>query len=146
MSELVPEQTVIARAVNIGVQTTGSGKEYVSVDFPVDHDGDEVLVEAKLWLTEKAMKRTIASLRLMGWWGDDLYKLKEEGALRNEVSIDIRHEEYPAGKFTARVAFINEKPANPEELEKKKLELARKFKSLAQETKPATKPDDDLPF
>jgi len=142
---MIPEQKIIARAVAIGIQTTSQGKEYVSADFPVDVDGDEQLVEWRGWLTEKAMDRTIESLRLMGWWGDDLYRLKDEGALRNEVTIDIRQEEFN-GKTTARVAFINEKPADPEAIEKKKQDLARRFKAAAQKTKPAAPPDDDLPF
>lgn len=142
---LVPEQITLARCINIGIQYTGSGKEFVSADFPVEVDGEEQTVEWRGWLTEKTMERTIESLRLMGWYGDDLYKLKEDGALRNEVQITIRHEEFK-GKTSARVAFVNAKPDNPEEAEKKKLELARKFKSAAQKTKPATPPDDDIGF
>lgn len=145
---MIPEGIYIGRATAIGIETTMKGKEYVSADFDIEtEDGEADTVEWRGWLTPAALERTIESLRLMGWHGDDIYELARDGALRNEVSLDVRHEEYK-NKVTARVSFINSKEVDLVAVEKKKQALAERIKKVAAKTKPENPPaeDDDLPF
>lgn len=137
--EMAPEGTYKTRCTAIGIETTSTGKEYVSADFEIsDEYGEETfIVEWRGWLTDKAMKRTIESLRLMGWHGDDLFELARDGAKDNEVNVDVRHEEYN-GKTTARIAFINSADLDPAEIEKRRRALAEKFKAASADTKPTT--------
>lgn len=55
------------------------------------------------YFSEKAEDRTMESLRLMGWKGDDVCDL---GELPNEVSVVVDHEKYN-GKVTAKVQWVN---------------------------------------
>lgn len=146
----IAEAIYEARAVNIGIQTTSTGKDYVSADFDIeDDDGEVQTVEWRGWLTEKAAKRTLESLRLMGWTGDDVFgDLKADGALGNKVNIDVRHEEYQ-GKTTARVSFINAPDADPAETEKKREAMRAKLAKVAKTLPHAPKNADDsdgIPF
>ncbi len=114
---LVPASKYFAVAEpGVCVSSTKSGKEYVAADFKITRGelAGEV-VSWSGWLTDKAMDRTIASLRAlmhnevvvlgnaMGWVGDDISDL---GELTNEVSITVDHDEYD-GKTRARVAWVN---------------------------------------
>lgn len=148
MGNLAPEGIYEAPAVAVGIETTMKGDDYVSADFEVtDENGESYKVPWRGWLTEKTEDKTIAALRLMGWYGDDIYAgLAQEGALRNVVKLDVKHEEYK-GKVTARVAFINGPDPDPVATEKKREAKRERLRKKALLTKPATPPDDsDLPF
>lgn len=65
------------------------------------------------YFTDKTSERTIKSMQLMGWRGDDLTDFSE-GALNgldsNEVSIVVEHEEYDREgetKTAVKVAWVN---------------------------------------
>ena len=143
-----PEGIYQARCVAIGVETTMSGKDYISADFDItDDNGEAYVVEWRGWLTEKTERKTIEALRLLGWQGDDIYNdLAAEGCLRNKVELDVRHEEYK-GKVTARVAFINGPDPDPVATEKKREAQRERLKRVAGLVKPIVQDsDDDLPF
>lgn len=143
-----PEGIYKTRCVAIGIETTQTGKDYVSADFDVEtEDGEVFTVEWRGWLTEKTEDKTIKALRLMGWHGDDIFgDLVADGAMRNEVDVDVRHEEYK-GKTTARIAFINGPDPDPVATEKKREAQRDRLRRKAAATKPSgPPPDDDLPF
>lgn len=145
---IAPEGKFEERCVSIGVDTTNSGTDFISADFEiVDMDENKFKVEWRGWLTEKTMERTLKSLRLMGWDGDDIYE-DLSSAKRNKVQIDVRHEEYK-GKTTARVAFINELNPDPVALEKKRAAMREKLRLKARTLPLAPSqidPDDDIGF
>lgn len=145
---IAPEGKFEERASSIGVETTMKGDDYISVDFEVaTMDEDIFKVEWRGWLTDKTMERTLKSLRLMGWEGDDIYG-DLSTAKRNKVQIDVRHEEYK-GKTTARVAFINELNPDPVALEKKRETMRAKLREQAKKlplAKPQIDPEDDVGF
>lgn len=145
---IAPEQIYEERCVAIGIQQTMKGDDYVSADFEVTTDDGEVFtVEWRGWLTEKTETRTLESLRLMGWTGDDVYgDLAGEGALRNKVKVDVRHEEYK-GKTTARVSFINGPDLDPVATEKKREAIRERLRKKAKAIPVAPPVDDDgIPF
>jgi hypothetical protein len=54
--------------------------------------------------TKTPFERTVESLRICGWRGDDLSDLT--GITENEVSLVIEHDEYN-GKVSAKVKWVN---------------------------------------
>ncbi len=142
MGTLAPEAVYLDRCVAVGIENTMKGDEYVSADFQVtDENGEVYTVVWRGWLTAKTEDRTIESLRLMGWYGDDIYQLARDGATRNKVKLDVRHEEYK-GKTTARVSFINAADLDPAATERKREATRERLRKKAQATKPAMPPDD----
>lgn len=147
MGTIAPEAVYEARCVAIGIETTMSGKDYISADFDiVDDNGEAYTVEWRGWLTEKTERKTMEALRLLGWQGDDIYEdMAAEGALRNKVKIDVRHEEYK-GKTSARVAFINGPDPDPVSTEKQRAERRARMKRVAGTVKAIPLEEDDIGF
>jgi len=105
---IIPEGTYKARRKRHDFMVSPKkGTEYISIVFRISpdqpHAGD--LVERQAWLTDAAMDRTLADLKLLGWDGVDIEEL---GPLDNEVDIVIKHDYDDNDRPTARVAFINE--------------------------------------
>ena len=98
-------KTYKARGIDGYVDKAGTGTEYVAIKLRVTN-GDETDSEITWfgYFTDKTIDRTIESLRILGWRGDDLSDLA--GITENEVEIVVRNEEYE-GQTRARVAFIN---------------------------------------
>ena len=87
-----------------------TGTPFVMVSFPVKNDdGTERFLGWRGYFTEKTTDRTIESLRIMGFAGEDLSQL--EGLDTNEVDLVVEDEEHE-GKTYEKVQFIN-KPRGP---------------------------------
>lgn len=87
---------------------TNSGKEQVAVELSVVDEGD-FFGERITWygyFTELTFDRTLESLRILGWNGDDLSDLS--GIDQNEAQAVIEEEEYD-GKLRLKVKWINAK-------------------------------------
>ena len=95
-----------ARGVQAALGKTSKGGEQVAVEFQV-YDAEGVPGESITWygyFTEKTFERTIESLRLCGWTGNDLSDLS--GVDANEVSLTIENEEYN-GTTRSKVQWVN---------------------------------------
>lgn len=110
---MVPKGTYRAKATRgeYGVTPT-SGNDFISVAFQIVEDGEQKgqTVGYRGFFTEKAMERTMESLRTAGctFPGNDITNL--EGLGSTEVQIAVDHEEYESKgekKTAARVAFVN---------------------------------------
>jgi hypothetical protein len=80
------------------------GTEQIAVDFEIV-DGDERgrRITWYGYFTEKTEERTIESLRICGWVGDDISGIVD---LPNEVELVIEPETYE-GKTRSRVKWVN---------------------------------------
>lgn len=102
--------TIVATAL----RTTNTGKDCVSVQFKTVADlatgeGVEKTLFGSLWLTEKALTRTVQTLREIGWQGTTFAELNGRNALWGaEVEISTSEEEYN-GKTREQVAFVHAK-------------------------------------
>lgn len=85
--------TYRARAVSGGLGYAGNGTEQLGVDFVIT-EGPSEGQHVTWWgyFSEKAITRTVESLRTMGWQGDDLCDLT--GIDQNLVDLVIEPEEY----------------------------------------------------
>jgi hypothetical protein len=115
---MIPNGSYTAKAKSGALGTTSGGKEQVAVQFVVG-DGEQA-GETITWygyFTEKSVDRTLESLRIAGWRGDDLADLSD---LSREdapvVELVIAAEVYE-GKTNARVKWIN-RPGNGPALKK----------------------------
>lgn len=95
--------TYKARAVSAALEKSAQkGTEQVNVTFRTESG------ETIHWIgffTEKTQARTIESLMLCGWNGDDFATFA--GVDKNDVNIVVEHEMYE-GKSRARVAWVND--------------------------------------
>lgn len=106
---MIDEQTVRARAVEGALGTASNGTEQVGVQFVLLEGPDEGKnITWYGFFTEKTVDRTIESLRLCGWQGDDLSDLT--GIDANDVYLVIAHEENQKGETIARVQWVNGQP------------------------------------
>lgn len=105
----------IHRAIAQSIQFGHAGqdeKPQVVVEFKCVSEDDPDHGYSISWFgffTEKALKRTIESLRYIGWKGDDLAELPglaETGMLADEVDLVVEHEEYE-GQLKAKVSWVN---------------------------------------
>jgi hypothetical protein len=99
------DRTYRAKATLWDLGETETGKEQVAVEFMIltpDADVDRITWFG--FFTEKTFDRTIESLRIMGWTGNDLSDL--QGLDTNEVDLVIADEEYK-GKWTPKVRWVN---------------------------------------
>jgi hypothetical protein len=94
-----------AKARTWGLGETDTGKEQVAIEFEI------LTAEAEFnhitwfgYFTEKTFDRTIESLRICGWEGNDLSDL--QGLDKNEVELVIEDEEYK-GNLIAKVKWVN---------------------------------------
>lgn len=95
----------VARAEQWGLGETDTGKEQVAVGFQIlTQDADIPYITWHGYFTDKAADRTIESLRICGWEGDDLTNL--QGLDKNEVELVIEDEEYD-GKVRPKVRWVN---------------------------------------
>jgi len=95
-----------ARATDVALGMTETGKEQIAVSFEVV-DGDQAGEEITWYgyFTEKTAERTIESLRHMGWQGNDLAAIAVD-QLPNEVSIVVDADEYN-GVTRMKVQWVN---------------------------------------
>jgi len=104
MPELIPAGNYRARAVDWGLATTKGGKEQVVVTFALEElEGYRITWYGHF--TDKSWKRTVESLRLCGWEGEDLQDLT--GLDGNEVAVVVNHETFE-GNTHARVSWVND--------------------------------------
>lgn len=97
--------TYKAKAKSWGLGESGTGKEQVAVSFDILTEGAELPnITWYGYFTEETMARTVESLRICGWKGDDLSVL--DGLDANEVDLVIDEEVYE-GKTQTKVKWIN---------------------------------------
>lgn len=95
----------IARGFDFGV--TGTGTDQIAVQFQiVEGELEGATIVWYGFFSEKAAKRTIESLRFMGWQGVDLSALTIDD-LPNEVSIEVGTEADLEGKPRFKVQWVN---------------------------------------
>jgi len=97
--------TYRARAVEGALGFTGEGAPQVAVAFVIlggDCDGEQLTWYG--YFTEKTEKRTLESLRVCGWKGDDLSDLA--GLSDEEVSIVVKEDVYQ-GETRMKIAWVN---------------------------------------
>lgn len=102
---MIGEGTFKARGREAELGMTDGGKEQVAVLLELlegDDQGKHITWYG--YFTEATVDRTLESLRLLGWQGDDLSDLS--GIDANEVYAVIVHDEYE-GKVSAKVNWIN---------------------------------------
>lgn len=103
---MIPEGTFKARATEGALGWTSKGKEQIAVSFVLlegDAEGSQITWYG--YFSDKTQDRTIESLRVCGWQGDDLSDLT--GIDANEVWLVIEHEENDQGEVRARVRWVN---------------------------------------
>ncbi len=142
--------------VQLGEASTGTIQ--VGIEFELYQTGAENSTRMTWYgyFTDKSTERTIETLRLCGWTGDDFEDLSEIGLDESvRVSLVVREEEYN-GKSQTKIAFVNRPGgvamAAPLDGDKRKAFAARmKGQVLAYDQKagkpaaPATKPVDAAP-
>jgi len=107
---MIPEGKYRARGCEGALAETSSGNTQVAIDLEITEEGEHE-GQHRTWygsFSEKAMERTLKSLRLLGWEGDDLSNLT--GIDRNDVWVTIVHEEDLEGNPRDRAAWINGSP------------------------------------
>lgn len=103
--------TYKARTLSGGLGYTSKGTEQVGIDFQITegpHEGQHITWYG--FFTDKTADRTIESLRICGWEGDDLCDLT--GIEKNEVELVIEAEDYTDSrtgeiKTGSRVRWVN---------------------------------------
>lgn len=109
-SNLIPQGTYTAKAVDWKFGYTEKGDPQVGVSFEITQEGSQKgrHITKYLFFTEKTVDRSIDSLRYMGLDGDDLSVLANRGGGldKNEVSIVVEHDTYN-DKTRAQVSWIN---------------------------------------
>jgi len=138
-----------AKAVRAEIGESRNGTPFAAVTFRLESQDDTVTWYG--YLTEKTTERTLRSLRIAGWKGNDVRTVEADGALPDVVELVIHDEEYN-GNVSARVQWVN-KPRKAEGAAPfDKEALARKLAAVAKVTtseKPVASrlPDDsDIPF
>lgn len=94
-----------AKAKTWGLGEASTGNKEVAVLFDILDEAAEF--SALTWrghFSDAAWERTVESLRICGWEGDDLTKL--EGLDKNEVELVVEEEEYE-GKTQTKVRWVN---------------------------------------
>lgn len=107
---MIDEGKYKARGCEATLARTSEGNPQVAVDLVITEEG-EYEGQHRTWygsFSDKARERTLESLRLLGWEGDDLSDLS--GIDRCDVWVTIVHEEDLEGNPRDRAAFINGSP------------------------------------
>ena len=105
---MIPEGRYKCRATEAALAFTSQGAPQVAVDIVITEEESEYCGQHRTWygsFTEKSTERTLQSLRILGWKGDDLSDLT--GIDENEAYVTITHEEDQNGELRDRAAFIN---------------------------------------
>lgn len=104
---LIPPGRYKARGVDGKLALTNDGKPQVAVLVRIEDEGPWNGWEMTWYgyFSEKSQKRTIESLRFLGWQGDDLDNLV--GIDGNEVSLTVEHDTGDDGVTRAKAAWIN---------------------------------------
>lgn len=110
-----------AKAVGGAMGFTSNGNEQIGVQFRLLGEGLEGrYITWRGYFTDKAIDRTIESLRICGWQGNELEDLA--GIDTNEVELVVENEEYN-GVTTPKVRWVNRSgglamsaPMQPEQL------------------------------
>jgi hypothetical protein len=108
MTPTVPEGTWKARGGQWALtKAESSGNVMIAVEIIIK---EGPAADSRLtWyghLTDKTFERTVESLRLLGWKGDDLSDLT--GVDSNDVNVVIGYEPDLQGEIRARVQWINQ--------------------------------------
>lgn len=100
------ERAYLAKAKSWQLGESSTGKERVEVVFEITTpDADlRTITWYGYFSTEKLAARTVESLRICGWEGDDLTEM--EGLNKNDVELVVADEEYE-GKTYAKVQWVN---------------------------------------
>jgi len=101
---------VMARAVEWDLGISGTGSEQVAVRFKVNEDDNPAFAgRSYTWygyFSDKALDRTLESLRIMGWKSDSIAEL--DGLGDNDVSLALGEEfNEQTGETFLRVKFVN---------------------------------------
>ena len=152
--------TFRARADELpGLGYSNSGTPYIQVVFRTS----EGQITWWGYLSDGASKRTIKSLRAMGWRGANVSEIELKD-LSSPVDIVVTHEEYN-GKTSAKIKWVNALDSapvgKPVDADGRKA-LDERLRALCLETMPAAAeqskqetpeqsddgepPDDDIPF
>ena len=133
---MIGEGVFLAVAKDVQWGETKNGKKQVAVQFEL-LSGDD-MGQTVTWFgyfTDGTWKRTMESLRYMGWRGDDLSDL---GPLDQQVEIVVELDEYN-GKIRPKVQWVNrpgggrvklEKPLGDSELKKFAAQMKQRAKSV----------------
>ena len=100
---MLNEGTYVARGVSAALGYTSKGSEQVAVQFKLNETGEKIAWYG--YFSEKTFDRTIETLRLCGWAGNDLDDLS--GIDANEVEIVVEHENDLNNEPRARVRWVN---------------------------------------
>lgn len=145
------------RLTTHGIDKLNSEKAtpYVFISFYPIVDGEDGQYErsVKLWLTEKTVKRTIETLRDLGWEGDRFADLPKHSFAGKQVEIECTHNgQYEDWDFP----FVQPARAvQADEAVAKKLDalFGKQLKATAAVAAPAAAEDDigqvgedDIPF
>lgn len=163
-----------ARAVGGALGTADTGTDQVAVEFEfVDGANKGQRIAWYGYFTEKAEERTIKSLRIAGFQGDDLSDLSSLGRADTPVVQLVLEESEYNGNVSVKVAWVNalggvglKKPMDEDQAksfaERMKGRLAaiegrkaapQQRRTPARQAPPSapqqlaqTRPDDDIPF
>ena len=107
---MIPEGTYKARAEEGALTPTSKGDPQVAVLLRLLDGGAGIEGQLITWygsFSEKAVDRTLDSLRLLGWTGDDVSDLSGLTGTTAEVRAVIAQEPDQEGKVRTRVKWIN---------------------------------------
>jgi hypothetical protein len=106
----------IGKAVGIDFGRTKNGNEYIAVEF-------DVAGEVETWsgyFSDKAVERTISSLRQCGWTGNDVGAITVQDLpgyvvldVRQDVDQDKRPRVDAQGQPIGRIAFVGSQVIDP---------------------------------
>ena len=143
------EGTYPAKVCDYGIGETKTGKPFVGLQFEVENEGR---INTRLFLTEKALDRTIKTLKRLGLSGDDLMVLVNgpEGKgldMNREVEIVVEMEASDDGKEYPRVKWINSYGSLNTVSTSKAIEIVKNLKNGGDNLlQNSTLTVDDIPF
>lgn len=95
-----------ARAIDAMLGTADTGTKQVAVLFDL-LDVPNTQIAWYGFFTEKTYKRTIESLIVAGWAGDNIADLMAQGLGSTEVSLVVENEQDQHGQWRPRVKWVN---------------------------------------
>lgn len=102
---MIPEGSYTAVALEHRWGKTSTSKHQLAIQFEIvggEYEGNKLVWYG--YFTDRAVERTLQSLRYCGWVGHDLADL---GALDKQVQIVVEHDTYN-GNTRAKIAWVNE--------------------------------------